>query len=172
MFRLATRASMRSEAVVIAYGGNLGDVQSTIEAALSLISSNPKIQLGQCSSLYESHALTPEGVDESKPKYLNGVALLQTSLKPRQLLRFLNEIENHFGRVRQERWASRTLDLDIIKFGEQVVEKKDLVIPHPRAKDRGFVLVPWAEVDPEAVLLGAGRVADLANAFRGEVWRA
>lgn len=163
---------MRSESVVIAYGGNLGDVRGTIEAALSLIGSNPKIELGPRSSLYESHALTPEGIDESKPKYLNGVALMQTSLKPKQLLRFLNEIENHFGRIRQERWASRTLDLDIIKFGEQLIEKKHLVVPHPRAKDRAFVLVPWAEIEPSAELPGAGRVADLAAAFEGEVWRA
>lgn len=163
---------MRSESVVIAYGGNLGDVRSTIEAALSLIASNPKIELGPRSSLYESHALTPEGIDESKPKYLNGVALMQTSLKPKQLLRFLNEIENHFGRIRQERWASRTLDLDIIKFGEQLIEKKHLVVPHPRAKDRAFVLVPWAEIEPSAELPGSGRVADLAAAFEGEVWRA
>ncbi len=163
---------MRSEKVVIAYGGNLGDVRATIEAALSLIASNPKIELIEKSSLYESYALTEQGIDESKPRDLNGVALIQTSLKPKQLLRFLNEIENHFGRIRLERWASRTLDIDIITFGDRLIEKKTLVVPHPRARDRAFVLVPWAEVDPEAVLFGAGKVSELAHAFEGEVWRA
>jgi 2-amino-4-hydroxy-6-hydroxymethyldihydropteridine diphosphokinase len=96
---------------------------------------------------------------------------LETSLKPKQLLRFLNEVENHFGRIRLQRWASRTLDLDIITYGDQFVEKKTLVIPHPRAKDRAFVLVPWAEIDPAAVLPGAGLVAELASPMSGEVWR-
>ncbi len=162
---------MRSEQAVIAYGGNLGDVRRTIEAALALIASHPKIELLKQSSLYESHALTPQGIDESKPKYLNGVATLQTSLEPKQLLRFLNEVENHFGRIRTERWASRTLDLDIITFGDRQLEKKNLVIPHPRAKDRAFVLVPWAEVEPEATLPGAGQVSFLASSMQGEVWR-
>lgn len=163
---------MHSEKAVIAYGGNLGDVRGTIEAALSLIASNPKIELLEKSSLYESYALTEQGLDESKPRYLNGVALIQTSLKPKQLLRFLNEIENHFGRIRLERWASRTLDIDIITFGDRLIEKKTLVVPHPRARDRAFVLVPWAEIDPDAVLFGVGKVSELAQAFKGEVWRA
>jgi 2-amino-4-hydroxy-6-hydroxymethyldihydropteridine diphosphokinase len=162
---------MRSEQAVIAYGGNLGDVRRTIEAALALIASHPKIEILKQSSLYESHALTPQGNDESKPKYLNGVAKLQTSLNPKQLLRFLNEVENHFGRIRTERWASRTLDLDIITFGDRQLENKNLVIPHPRAKDRAFVLVPWAEVEPEATLPGAGQVSLLASNMQGEVWR-
>lgn len=163
---------MRSEKAVIAYGGNLGDVRSTIEAALGLISANPKIEILAQSSLYESHALTLDGVDETKPNYVNGVAFVDTTLKPKQLLRFLNQVENHFGRIRLERWASRTLDIDIITFGNQLVEKKNLVIPHPRAKDRAFVLVPWAELDAEAILPGAGKVADLAKALEGEVWPA
>ena len=163
---------MLSQKVVIAYGGNLGDVRSTIQSALALIESNPKIQLGKTSSLFESHALTPDGIDQSKPRYLNGVATLSTTLKPKQLWRFLNEVENHFGRIRLERWASRTLDIDIISFGDQLIEKKSLVIPHPRARDRAFVLVPWAEIEPEAVLPGAGKVSELAAKVESEVWRA
>ncbi|MEY4962597.1 MAG: 2-amino-4-hydroxy-6-hydroxymethyldihydropteridine diphosphokinase [Actinomycetota bacterium] len=156
---------------VIAYGGNLGEVRSNINAALELIAAHPAIELVSKSSLYQSMALTPGGIDPSKPRYLNGVAILDTSLKPKQLLRFLNEVENHFGRIRLQRWASRTLDIDIITFGDLFVEKKTLVIPHPRAKDRAFVLVPWAEIDPTAVLPGAGSVAELARPLSGEVWR-
>lgn len=162
---------MPNARAVIAYGGNLGEVRSNINAALELIAAHPAIELVSKSSLYESMALTPEGIDPGKPRYLNGVAILDTSLKPKQLLRFLNEVENHFGRIRLQRWASRTLDIDIITFGDLFVEKKTLVIPHPRAKDRAFVLVPWAEIDPTAVLPGAGSVAELARPLSGEVWR-
>lgn len=162
---------MPNARAVIAYGGNLGEVRSNINAALELIAAHPAIELVSKSSLYESMALTPGGIDPSKPRYLNGVAILVTSLKPKQLLRFLNEVENHFGRIRLQRWASRTLDIDIITFGDLFVEKKTLVIPHPRAKDRAFVLVPWAEIDPTAVLPGAGSVAELARPLSGEVWR-
>lgn len=171
MFLLATRVRMAEVRAVIAYGGNLGDVRGTIAAALELIASHPKIELIAKSSLYESHAVTESGVDPSKPNYLNGVAVLKTTLKPKKLLRFLNEIENHFGRIRLQRWASRTLDIDIISYGSELIEKKSLVVPHPRAKDRAFVLVPWAEIDPEAVLLGAGKVAELASPIASEVWR-
>ena len=149
----------------------MGEVRSNINAALELIAAHPAIELVSKSSLYQSMALTPGGIDPSKPRYLNGVAILDTSLKPKQLLRFLNEVENHFGRIRLQRWASRTLDIDIITFGDLFVEKKTLVIPHPRAKDRAFVLVPWAEIDPTAVLPGAGSVAELARPLSGEVWR-
>lgn len=162
---------MPNARAVIAYGGNLGEVRSNINAALELIAAHPAIELVSKSSLYQSMALTPGGIDPSKPRYLNGVAILDTSLKPKQLLRFLNEVENHFGRIRLQRWASRTLDIDIITFGDLFVEKKTLVIPHPRAKDRAFVLVPWAEIDPTAVLPGAGSVAELARPLSGEVWR-
>lgn len=162
---------MPNARAVIAYGGNLGEVRSNINAALELIAAHPAIELVSKSSLYQSMALTPGGIDPSKPRYLNGVAILITSLKPKQLLRFLNEVENHFGRIRLQRWASRTLDIDIITFGDLFVEKKTLVIPHPRAKDRAFVLVPWAEIDPTAVLPGAGSVAELARPLSGEVWR-
>jgi len=162
---------MRSEQAVIAYGGNLGDVRLTIDAALALIASHPMIKLLKQSSLYESHALTPQGIDPSKPKYLNGVAKIQTSLNPKQLLGFLNQVENYFGRIRSERWASRTLDLDIITFGDRQIQSKTLVIPHPRAMDRAFVLVPWAEIAPEDSLAGVGQVSKLASGMEGEVWR-
>lgn len=122
------------------------------------------------SSLYESFALTLEGMDESAPSYLNAVAVLETDLTPFELLAEANDIEESLGRVRLERWAARTLDIDIITFGDLEMTTDQLVLPHPRAKDRAFVLVPWAEIEPEAVLIGVGRVSDLAQELDSEVW--
>lgn len=155
---------------VIALGGNLGDPQNAIHSALDVIHENPKVKVLQRSRLVESHALTTSGIDKSKPNYLNAVAQLETELTPEELLRFLNSVELGFGRVREERWASRTLDIDIITFGNQLVDTPELVIPHPRAHLRGFVLTPWLDMDPEAELLGHGKVADLAAPLAGEVW--
>ncbi len=115
--------------------------------------------------------MTSKGIDESEPNYLNGVIEVSTSLKPKKLLAALNDVENQFGRVRLERWAARTLDIDIITYGAELVETKSLVIPHPRAYERAFVLVPWAELDPEAVLPGHGKVSELAAPLAGEVWK-
>lgn len=123
------------------------------------------------SALYESFAMTAKGIDETEPKYLNGVIEVSTSLKPKKLLAYLNEVENQFGRVRLERWAARTLDIDIISYGSELVETKSLIIPHPRAHERAFVLVPWAQMDPEAVLPGHGKVVDLAAEVSSQVWR-
>jgi len=115
--------------------------------------------------------MTSSGIDKTEPNYLNGVIEVSTSLKPKKLLAALNEVENQFGRLRLERWAARTLDIDIITYGSELVETKSLVIPHPRSQERAFVLVPWAELDPEAVLPGHGKVSDLAAALANQVWK-
>ncbi len=156
---------------ILALGGNLGDRVQTIRDAISSINSHPDIKLKRESSLYESFAMTSKGIDESEPNYLNGVIEVSTSLKPKKLLAALNDVENQFGRVRLERWAARTLDIDLITYGSELVETKSLVIPHPRAFERAFVLVPWAELDPEAVLPGHGKVSELAAPLAGEVWK-
>jgi 2-amino-4-hydroxy-6-hydroxymethyldihydropteridine diphosphokinase len=120
--------------------------------------------------LVESFALTSSGVDKAQPNYLNAVAEIATDLAPHQLLVALNLIEDQFGRVRSERWASRTLDIDIITYGDQAVDSPELVIPHPRAFQRAFVLVPWAQMDSSAVLPGHGLVGKLATEVASEVW--
>ena len=155
---------------VIALGGNLGNPKANILGALEQISSHPSIQLINSSELYESHAMTVSGVDSTLPNYVNGVAQIETELSPQQLLEALNQIEDQFGRVRTERWASRTLDIDIITYGDQTVDSPDLVIPHPRAFQRAFVLVPWAQMDSAAVLPGHGLVSELAAPLASEVW--
>jgi 2-amino-4-hydroxy-6-hydroxymethyldihydropteridine diphosphokinase len=156
---------------VIGLGANLGDREANIAGALGLIGSHLKIELEAVSSLYESDAVTEQGVDPDLPKYLNAVAIIQTTLKPNALLRFLNQIEKHYGRVRTHRWAARTLDLDIISFGNLEIQTRKLVLPHPAAHTRGFVLLPWLEIDPLAELPGQGKIADLAKPVSGEVWR-
>lgn len=155
---------------VIALGGNLGDPAGAIKSALAVISEHSDISVLQSSRLVESFALTTDGIDKSKPNYLNSVAKLETTLSPHELLAFLNSVEAGFGRVRQERWASRTLDIDIITFGDEQIQTDELVIPHPRAHQRGFVLIPWLDMDPAAELPGKGRVSELAKGMTNEVW--
>jgi len=157
---------------VIALGSNLGDRGEHLTSAAQEIGRLEGVKLIKLSPLVESHALTVSGFDATKPNYLNAVALIETSLKPKELMRALQGLENSHGRVRVERWGSRTLDLDIITYGNEIKATKDLTIPHPRAYQRGFVLLPWAAVDSEAVLPGHGSVADLAAEFaeKSEVW--
>lgn len=154
---------------VLALGGNLGDREATLSAAIEAISSTPGVKLVAQSPLVETDAVSLAGVDLTQPRYLNCVVLVDTSLKPKALLAALHSIENEFGRIRLERWAARTLDIDIISFGNELIETKSLVVPHPRAHERAFVLVPWALVDPDAVLPGAGSVAALAEPMAHEV---
>ncbi|QKJ25798.1 2-amino-4-hydroxy-6-hydroxymethyldihydropteridine diphosphokinase [Aquiluna borgnonia] len=155
---------------VLALGGNLGDRVQTIQSAIAALARTPGIKVLGQSKLYESHAVTKAGVDQAQPKYLNGVVEIATSLKPKALLEELNRLENQFGRVRIERWAARTLDIDIITYGTELIETKALIVPHPRAHERGFVLVPWAQLDPQAKLPGLGSVQDLARSLEHEVW--
>lgn len=161
---------MAKTRAVIALGSNLGDRGEHIESAANQIGQIEGVKLVKLSGIVESFAVTPNGVDESKPKYLNAVALVDTTLKPKELLGSLQDIENGHGRVRLEKWGSRTLDLDIIDFGSQLKAGKELTLPHPRAYQRAFVLVPWAQVDPNAILPGHGSVAELAAEMPGQVW--
>ena len=160
-----------SERAILALGGNLGDRKATIKAAIKDIKALDGVEVISKSPLYESFAATEDGPDESAPRYLNGVIEIETTLKPGNLLTELRKIETAHGRVRLERWAARTLDIDIISYGSELVETKSLIIPHPRAHERAFVLVPWAQMDPEAVLPGHGKVVDLAAEVSSQVWR-
>ena len=150
---------------VIAIGSNLGDREATFAAAVRTLGDSEGIELTAISTPIETVALRPEGDDADAPAYLNGVVLVRTTLSPRALLSLLHEIELKHGRVRAERWGDRTLDLDIIDYAGLQSAADDLTLPHPRAHERAFVLRPWAEVAPEAVLPGHGRVADLLAAL-------
>ena len=155
--------------VILGLGGNLGDREANIQAAFTAIKSHELISKVKLSPLVESFAATLEGVDETKPKYLNAVISLETKLKAQELLGFLHQIETERGRVRLARWDSRTLDIDIINFGGQIKATKTLTLPHPRAFERAFVLIPWMLLDPKAVLPGHGSVADLAATMMDQV---
>jgi 2-amino-4-hydroxy-6-hydroxymethyldihydropteridine diphosphokinase len=155
---------------VLALGGNLGDRRKTIKSAIRAIKSLDGVTLISKSPLVESHALTEGGLDQSKPNYLNGVVEIETDMKPGDLLDAVRKIEQDHGRIRLERWGSRTLDIDIITYGNLIKSGKRLELPHPRAFQRSFVLVPWALMNPSAVLLGHGKVAELAEPLKHEVW--
>ena len=148
---------------VLAFGSNLGDRVATIREALRLLADDPGLRVEAVSRLYETPALKPEGIDQEAPAYLNAVALINTILDPLALLAAVNQVEDALGRVREERWGDRTIDVDIVDY-QGIVADDDprIVLPHPRAHERAFVLVPWLDVDPDAVLPGYGPVAALA----------
>ncbi|WP_241209205.1 2-amino-4-hydroxy-6-hydroxymethyldihydropteridine diphosphokinase [Gulosibacter massiliensis] len=158
----ARRPSARA---IIALGSNLGDREAMIRDAFEEIEDLDGVWPHLRSSLYETPALTTHGIDESAPAYLNAVIAVHTSLEPHELLDRLQQIETGHGRVRAERWGSRTLDLDIIEHGGLQLHDATLELPHPRAFERAFVLAPWTEIEPEASLPGRGPIRELlANA--------
>jgi len=139
-------------------GANVGDPATQVRAGLRALAALPQTKLVGQSSLYRN---PPEG-GMDQPEYVNAVARVETALGPRELLERLLEIERVHGRVREHPNAPRTLDLDIALYGDQVVDEPGLTIPHPRMAGRSFVMLPLAEIAPEAVVPGKGRVADLA----------
>lgn len=143
--------------VYIGLGSNLGDKQGYIQTALQLLSRTPGIRLLRVASLYESE---PWG-NTQQDWYLNTVAELDTDLPALELLEVLLTIEKELGRIRQERWGPRTIDLDLLLYGQEEVNHPDLQVPHPRITERAFVLVPLAELCPER-FLGKQKVKDWA----------
>lgn len=151
---------------VVALGANLGDRAATLNAALADLQRLPLVDEVRASAAVESVAVKPEGPDAAAPAYLNAVALVTTRLAPSVLLAFLQAIEVRHGRERRERWGDRTLDLDLIAYGDVVSRDAVLALPHPRAAERDFVLVPWLSIDPDAELPGSGRVDALLERLR------
>lgn len=144
--------------ILLAFGANLGDRGETIEAAQREIATAAGITAFRASPLRETIALTLNGPDPEAPRYLNGVALAETTLRPAELLDLMQAVETTHGRVRDVRWGDRTLDIDLILYGGRVIADERLTVPHPRAHERDFVLSPWLDLDPDAVLMGHGRV--------------
>jgi 2-amino-4-hydroxy-6-hydroxymethyldihydropteridine diphosphokinase len=163
--------SATASIAVIALGANLGDREATIRQAVSQIDSIAGVTVTAASGLVESHAVKLAGVDEAAPNYLNAVLLATSELDPESLLDALNEIELRNGRVREERWGDRTLDLDLIAVDEVELQSERLTLPHPRAWQRPFVLDPWLQVDRDARLPQHGPLVPLlAAASPAEVW--
>ncbi|GIH98255.1 2-amino-4-hydroxy-6-hydroxymethyldihydropteridine diphosphokinase [Planobispora takensis] len=150
---------------VLALGSNLGDRFGTLQGALDALFDAPGLRFTAVSPVYETD---PVGGPEQGP-YLNAVVTAETSLEPRALLDRAQGVENAFGRVRAERWGARTLDVDLITVGDVVSGDPLLTLPHPRAHERAFVLVPWLQADPEAVLGGRSVAGLLAGLDKGYV---
>ncbi|PHX60949.1 MAG: 2-amino-4-hydroxy-6-hydroxymethyldihydropteridine diphosphokinase [Actinobacteria bacterium] len=156
---------MNSTPAVLALGANLGDPMAALKGAIAALSQHPKIVITSVSSIYQTD---PVGGPE-QGAYLNAVLLAQTTLTAHALLDAVHEIENTWFRTREVRWGPRTLDIDVITFGELIATDEVLTLPHPRAQEREFVLVPWLEIDPAAMLPGVGPVRELpaAKSFEG-----
>ncbi|MEV0693506.1 2-amino-4-hydroxy-6-hydroxymethyldihydropteridine diphosphokinase [Streptomyces sp. NPDC050388] len=151
---------------VIALGANLGNRLETLQGAVDALEDTPGIRVKAVSPVYETE---PWGVEPgSQPSYFNAVVALRTTLPPSSLLERAHAIEEAFHRVRDERWGPRTLDVDIVAYADLLSDDPRLTLPHPRAHERAFVLAPWHDVDPEAVLPGRGPVAALLGAVGRE----
>jgi 2-amino-4-hydroxy-6-hydroxymethyldihydropteridine diphosphokinase len=129
----------------VGLGSNLGEREALIGQALDELAALPDTTLIRVSSLYDTE---PVGVIE-QPRFLNAVAMLDTELTARQLLWNLQRIEARLGRTRSQRWGPRTMDLDLLLYGDLVIEEDDLRLPHPELARRAFVLVPLVELDPQ-----------------------
>jgi|SRR5690625_433721 len=149
----------RPAPAVLALGANLGEAQQTLISAIRDIEAVAEIELVDVSPLARTAPVGPE-----QPDFYNCVVRVLTTLTPRELLQVSQEIEAAHGRERNEHWGPRTLDIDVITFGSAMGVSADLELPHPRAHERAFVLAPWAQLEPNAVLpgLGGGPIATLA----------
>ncbi|MGA1452874.1 MAG: 2-amino-4-hydroxy-6-hydroxymethyldihydropteridine diphosphokinase [Pontimonas sp.] len=147
---------------VVALGTNLGDREDIAFRALADIAATEGFRVTASSSLHETVALGPDGPNPDAPAYVNQVIALESAWSAEKTLVLLLDIERRHGRERTgEKYADRTLDLDLIVYGDLRHEGPDVTTPHPRAHERRFVLEPWHEINPDAVLPGKGAVSEL-----------
>ena len=148
----------------VGLGSNLGSKAGNLQAALNKLAQLPTIHITQVSSLYET---APVGVTE-QPEFVNAVAALETPLSALDLLGVLLHLENKMGRVRTFRWGPRVIDLDLLLYGDAQITLPNLTVPHPRLRERAFVLTPLAEIAPDLALPGSSETAaELAKHFCG-----
>ena len=157
----ATARYGRAVRAYVGLGANLGDRDSTIRRAVTLLGEASGVDVVALSSLRQT---APWGPVE-QPAFLNGVAELETELEPRALLEVLLDVERRLGRVRAERWGPRTIDLDLLLHGDAVVDEPGLTLPHPHLHERRFALEPLAELAPDLSIPGKGDVAALLAAL-------
>lgn len=144
---------------VLSIGSNQGDRLGYLQAAVDSLADTPQTQVVAVSGVYETD---PVGGPE-QPDFLNAVVVVETVLSARTLLERAHAVEDAYERLREERWGPRTLDIDLVALGDVQQSDDEVQVPHPRAHERAFVLVPWHEVDPTAELPGRGAVADLVG---------
>lgn len=142
----------------IGLGANLGDAAQTLRDAFQALAALPQTTLRARSQLYS----TPAWGNQDQPAFVNAAAVLETTLPAPDLLAALLEIERRFGRVRDPavHWGPRALDLDVLLYGEQIIDLPQLQVPHPYLHERAFALLPLAEIAPDAIIAGHGRVRD------------
>ena len=160
------RGSARYGPLVRAYvglGANLGDREDTIRRAVALVDGLPRVTVVGVSSLRETEPWGPV----EQPRFLNGAVAVETDLQPRELLEALLDVERRLGRARddEERWGPRRIDLDLLLYGDLVLDEPGLDVPHPRLHERRFALEPLAELAPDALVPGRGTVAELLRAL-------
>lgn len=147
------------EVVYLSLGGNLGDPEKSMAAALRILDADPDTRVIAVSSLYR----TPPWGKTDQPDFLNATAELSTSLSPRELLELCLGAERKLKRVREERWGPRLIDIDILIFGDRAIHEISLEVPHPRMLERAFVLAPLAEIAPEFLISGQTVAARAAS---------
>lgn len=151
---------------VVAYlglGGNVGDVAASMRSALERLDASPGCRIAAVSRVFR----TPPWGPVEQDWYLNACVRIETTLSAPDLLALALETEKQLGRVRETRWGPRTLDIDILLYGDSTVSLDNLTIPHPRMTERAFVMVPLADIAPDVVLAGKS-VREHADAFRDE----
>ncbi|MDH6126284.1 2-amino-4-hydroxy-6-hydroxymethyldihydropteridine diphosphokinase [Kitasatospora sp. GP82] len=157
---------------VIALGSNLGNRLETLQGAVDALEDTPGVRITSVSAVFETEAVGGPG---EQPNFYNAVVVLRTTLPPSSLLERANAVEDAFGRVRTVRWGARTLDVDILAYEGVTSDDPQLLLPHPRAHERAFVLAPWLDAEPDGEVPGHGRVSDLLKGLGEEagdaVWR-
>ncbi|MBO8202619.1 2-amino-4-hydroxy-6-hydroxymethyldihydropteridine diphosphokinase [Streptomyces smyrnaeus] len=144
---------------VLSIGSNLGNRLESLQSAVDALADTPGLKVTAVSPVYETE---PWGVaPDSQPSYFNAVVVVRTTLPPGSLLERGHAIEEALERVREERWGPRPIDVDIVAYQGVVSDDPQLTLPHPRAHERAFVLVPWRDVDPAAEVPGHGSVEEL-----------
>ena len=143
--------------VYIGLGSNLGDPQSQLKKAIIAMNKVPSTSVVKTSSFYKSKPVGPQ----DQPDYINAVVELDTELSASVLLDYLQAIENEQGRERKIKWGARTLDLDILLFGNEIINNDRLQVPHVEMHNRGFVLLPLNEILPDCMIPGVGAVSSL-----------
>ncbi|GAA2062772.1 2-amino-4-hydroxy-6-hydroxymethyldihydropteridine diphosphokinase [Streptomyces albiaxialis] len=151
---------------VLSLGSNLGNRLEALQSAVDALADTPGLRVKAISPVYETE---PWGVDPgSQPSYFNVVVVVKTTLPPGSLLERGHAIEEALERVRDERWSPRPIDVDIVAYQDVVSDDPELTLPHPRAHERAFVLVPWHDIDPSAEVPGRGSVDALLAALGRE----
>lgn len=144
--------------VVFSLGSNQGDRHEHLAEAVRMLGATPDLQVVSVSPVYETIAV---GGPQDNPDFLNAVVVVETTQSAEAMLARAGAIEEAGGRVREVHWGPRTLDVDIVAYGDITMDRPELTLPHPRAHQRAFVLVPWSDIDPDATLPGHGPISGL-----------